>query len=53
MVTFMLLAFVLAGMVFHNQQGRGSHGGNPMEVTRITVEHVRIVADQARLGCEA
>ena len=46
MVIFMLLAFVLCGVVFHNQRGLASQGGNSMHVARITVEHVRVLADK-------
>jgi uncharacterized protein (DUF302 family) len=46
MVALSLSAFALGGIVFHNQPGLASQGGNPMEVTRITVEHVRVVADK-------
>src|SRR5262249_55415464 len=46
MVTFMLWAFVLGGIVFHNQPGLASQGGNSMNVARITVEHVHVVADK-------
>jgi uncharacterized protein (DUF302 family) len=44
MVTFTLSAFVLGDIVFHNPHGLASQGGSPMDVTRITVEHVRLVA---------
>jgi uncharacterized protein (DUF302 family) len=46
MVAFTLSALVLGGNFFHNQSGRASQGGNPMNVTRITVDHVRVVADK-------
>src|SRR5262249_10227805 len=46
MITFMLSAFVLGSSAFHNQPGLASQGGKPMSVTRISVEHVRVVADK-------
>jgi uncharacterized protein (DUF302 family) len=46
MIAFTLSPFVLGGIVFHIQSGLASQGGNPMDVTRITVEHVRFVADK-------
>ena len=46
MVAFTLSAFVLGGNVFHDQSGLASQGGNPMNVTRITVERIREVADK-------
>ena len=46
MVAFTLPALVLGGNVFHDQSGLASQGGNPMNVTRITVDHVRVVADK-------
>jgi uncharacterized protein (DUF302 family) len=45
-VTIALSAFVLGSIVSHNQPGLASSGGNPMNVTRITMEHVRVVADK-------
>jgi uncharacterized protein (DUF302 family) len=45
-VTLMLSAFVLGGIVLYNQPGLTAQGGNPMNVTRITVEHVRVAADK-------
>jgi uncharacterized protein (DUF302 family) len=44
-VPFTLSALVLGGIGFHNQGGLASQGSNPMNVTRITVEHVHIAAD--------
>ena len=46
MVAFTLSALVLGGNVFHDQSGLASQGGNPMNVTRITVEHIRVVAEK-------
>jgi len=45
-VAFTLSAFVLGGSFFHNPSGLASQEGNPMNVTRITVEHVRVQADK-------
>jgi uncharacterized protein (DUF302 family) len=45
-VAFVTLPFVLAGSVFPNQREVSPQKGNPMDVTRITVEHVRVTADQ-------
>ena len=45
-VAFSLSALVLGGNFFHEQSGLASQGGNPMNVTRITVDHVRVVADE-------
>jgi uncharacterized protein (DUF302 family) len=47
MSAFTLSVFVLGGIVFRNQSGKASQGGNQMNVTRITVEHVRVVADKS------
>jgi uncharacterized protein (DUF302 family) len=44
MVAFTLPALVLGGNFFHDQSGLASQGGRPMNVTRITVDHVRVVA---------
>jgi uncharacterized protein (DUF302 family) len=46
MTAFTLSASVLGGIVFLNQVSRASQGGNPMSVTCITVEHVRVAADR-------
>jgi uncharacterized protein (DUF302 family) len=46
MATWMLSAFVLGSIVFHNLSGLASQGGKPMNVTRIPVDHVRVVADK-------
>ena len=45
-VAFALPALVLGGNFFHDPSGLASQGGNPMNVTRITVDHVRVVADK-------
>ena len=45
-VAFMLPALVLGSNFFHDPSGPASQGNNPMNVTRITVEHVRVVADK-------
>jgi uncharacterized protein (DUF302 family) len=46
MVALTLSAFVLGGNFFHDPSGLASQGDKPMNVTRITVEHVRVVADK-------
>jgi uncharacterized protein (DUF302 family) len=43
---FALSALVLGGTVFHGQPGLASEGDHPMNVTRITVEHVQVVAEK-------
>jgi uncharacterized protein (DUF302 family) len=45
-VAFTLSAFVFGGIAFDNRPGLASGGGNPVNVTRVTVEHVRVVADK-------
>jgi uncharacterized protein (DUF302 family) len=45
-IAFALSAFVLGGKFFRDQSGLASEGGKPMNVTRITVEHVRVVSDK-------
>src|SRR5580704_17651309 len=45
-VAFTLSAIVLGGNLFREQSGLAFQGGYPMNVTRITVEHVRVVADK-------
>jgi uncharacterized protein (DUF302 family) len=47
---WVIVAATLSGIVigssyFHDRSGRAAQGGNPMNVTRITVEHVRVLAD--------
>jgi len=46
-IAFTLSAFVLGGNGFHDRSGLASQGGKPMNVTRITVDHVRVVADKS------
>jgi uncharacterized protein (DUF302 family) len=41
-----LSGFVLGGILFHAGSGLASQKGNPMNVSRVTVEHVRVVADK-------
>jgi uncharacterized protein (DUF302 family) len=43
---FTLAAVVLGGNFFHGQSGLASQGGKPTNVTRITVDHVCVVADK-------
>src|SRR6266404_8426218 len=45
-VAFTLSALVLGGNFFHDQSGLASQGGKPMNVTRIAVDHVRVVVDK-------
>ncbi len=45
-VAFTLSALVLGGNFFHEQSRLASQGANPMNVTRITVDHVRVVTDK-------
>jgi len=45
-VAFTLPALVLGGNFFHDQSGLASQGGKPMNVSRITVDHVRVLADK-------
>ena len=45
-VAFTLSALVLGGNVFHDHSGLASQGANPMNVTRITVDHVHVAADK-------
>jgi uncharacterized protein (DUF302 family) len=39
-------ALVLGGGFYHDQSGLASQGGNPMNVTQIAVEHIRVVAEK-------
>jgi uncharacterized protein (DUF302 family) len=41
-----LPALVLGGGFFHDQSGQASQGAKPMNVTRITVDHVRVEVDK-------
>jgi uncharacterized protein (DUF302 family) len=48
---WMIVACMLSGIViganfFHDRSGRASQGGDPVNVTRIKVDHVRVVADK-------
>ncbi len=45
-VALTLSTLVLGGTLLHDQSGLASQGGNPMNVTRIKVEHIRVVADK-------
>jgi uncharacterized protein (DUF302 family) len=45
-VAFTLSALVLGGTFFLDQSGLAFQGGKPMNVTRITVDHVRVVGDK-------
>jgi uncharacterized protein (DUF302 family) len=45
-VAFTLLGVVIGSSFFHDRSGLASQGGKPMNVTRITVDHVRVVADK-------
>jgi uncharacterized protein (DUF302 family) len=36
----------MSELLFHDQSSLASQGGHPMNVTRITVEHVRVVAEK-------
>jgi uncharacterized protein (DUF302 family) len=45
-VAITLSGFVLGGNFFHDRSGLASEGAKPMNVTRITVDHVRVVADK-------
>jgi uncharacterized protein (DUF302 family) len=45
-VAFTLLGVVIGSNFFHDPSGLASQGGNPMNVTRITVGHVRVAADK-------
>jgi uncharacterized protein (DUF302 family) len=47
----MILAFALSALVggaicFHDRYGLASQGSKPMSVTRVTVEHIRVVAEK-------
>ena len=46
MAAFALSALVLGGNVFHGQPGLASRRDHPMNATRITVEHIQVVADK-------
>ena len=44
---FMLSAFVFGSTFFPDRSGRASQGGNLMNVSHITVDHVQVVADKS------
>jgi len=46
LVAFTLSVLVLGGGFFHDRSGLAAQGTDPMNVTRITVEHVRVVAEK-------
>jgi uncharacterized protein (DUF302 family) len=46
MVAVTLPALVFGDNAFHDHSGPASQGGSPMNVTRITVEHIRVVAEK-------
>ena len=46
LVAFTLSGFVRGSNCFHDRSGLASQGGNPMNVSRIMVDHVREVADK-------
>jgi uncharacterized protein (DUF302 family) len=43
---FTLSAVMVVGNFFHDHSGLASQGVRPMDVTRITIDHVRVVADK-------
>ena len=45
-VAFTLSGFVLGGIFSHNQPRLASQGSNPMNVTRFTINHIRVLADK-------
>src|SRR5271170_2220014 len=45
-VAFTLSGIVLGGILVHNRSGLASQGGHPMNVSRITVDHVRVETDK-------
>jgi uncharacterized protein (DUF302 family) len=47
LIAVMLSALVLGGNLFHKSTGLASQGGKPMNVTRITVDHVQVAADKS------
>jgi uncharacterized protein (DUF302 family) len=46
MAAFALPALLLGGIVFHGQPGLASQRSHAMNVTRITVEHIQVVAEK-------
>jgi hypothetical protein len=47
LVAFALLGVLSVGFVLQQPAGRAAPGGNPMNVTRITVDHVRVLSDKS------
>jgi hypothetical protein len=45
-VAFALSALILGGNGFHHLSRLACQGGNQMNVTRITVEHIQVVAEK-------
>jgi uncharacterized protein (DUF302 family) len=45
-VAFTLSGFVLGGIFSHHRPGLASQEGNPMNATRVTIDHIRVVADK-------
>jgi hypothetical protein len=45
-VAFTLSGLVLGGIFSHDRSGLASQGGNPMKVARVTIDHIRAVADK-------
>jgi uncharacterized protein (DUF302 family) len=45
-LAFALSALVGGGVCFHDRYGLASQGSKPMNVTRVTVEHIRVVAEK-------
>jgi uncharacterized protein (DUF302 family) len=43
---FTLPGFVVGANFFHDRSGLAAQGDNPMNVSRITVDHVQVVADK-------
>jgi uncharacterized protein (DUF302 family) len=46
MIVASTLSALVLGVNFHDQSGLASQGGNSMNVTRITVDHIQVVADK-------
>jgi uncharacterized protein (DUF302 family) len=46
-IAFTMFGIVLGGMLFHDRSGLASQGGKPMNVSRITVDHVRVETDKS------
>jgi uncharacterized protein (DUF302 family) len=45
-IVFILSPCALSGVVFYKQHGFASQGDHPMDVTRITVEHIRVASEK-------